>query len=57
MGTTGGNPEIEQTEASVREVEEVFDRRDCGVSVLFCLNYISFPIRSYTTMFTNSLVL
>lgn len=51
LGTTRGNPEIEQTEAPVREVEKVFDRRDGGVSILICLNYISFSIRSYTTMF------
>ncbi|KAK1389764.1 hypothetical protein POM88_017942 [Heracleum sosnowskyi] len=30
LATTRGNPEIEQTEASVREVEKVFDRRDGG---------------------------
>lgn len=30
LGTTKGNPEIEQAEAPVREVEEVFNRRDCG---------------------------
>lgn len=51
LGTTKGNPEIEQAEAPVREVEEVFNRRDCGVSVSICLNYISFLIRSYPTMF------
>ncbi|KAL8095044.1 uncharacterized protein LOC141690288 isoform X2 [Apium graveolens] len=30
LGTTSGNPEIEHRETHVREVKEVFDRRDCG---------------------------
>lgn len=59
MRTTRGNPEIEQTEAPVREVEEVFDRRDCRVSVLLCL--IIFPLSIDLILlgvcFTNSLVL
>lgn len=57
LENTEGNPEIEQTEAPVREEEEVFDRRD-GVSVLLFLNYVYvFSLDLIVQCFTNHLLL